>query len=75
MQKTWREEEEEEEDDEEGGSADVDMESESCFRHHSCTLSAHYLVISRPVVLKRGGINQLSRVNVLRPRTEPWVAL
>lgn len=58
-----------------GGSANLSMESESCISHPSYTLSAHYLVISRGMVLKEGGINQLSWVNVLQPHYEPWVAL
>lgn len=71
LQKTWQE--------EEGGggvgSANLGMETESCISHPSCTLSAHYLVISRGMVLKEGRINQLSWVNVLQPHYEPWVAL
>lgn len=70
LQKTWYEEEEEE-----GRSANLNMESESCISHPSYTLSTHYLVISRGMVLKEGGINQLSWVNVLQPHYEPWVAL
>lgn len=50
----------------EGGTpASLDMESESCISHPSHTLSPHYLVISRGMVLKEEGINQLSWVNVL----------
>lgn len=55
-----------------GGSANL---GEACIGHPSYSLSAHYLVINRGAVLKEGGINQLSRVNVLQPHYEPWVAL
>lgn len=48
-----------------GAPASLDMESESCISHPSHTLSPHYLVISRGMVLKEEGINQLSWVNVL----------
>lgn len=48
---------------------------EACIGHPSYSLSAHYLVIKRGAVLKEGGINQLSQVNVLQPHYEPWVAL
>lgn len=64
--------EEEEEEQEGGGSANL---GEACIGHPSYSLSAHYLVINRGAVLKEGGINQLSRVNVLQPHYEPWVAL
>lgn len=55
-----------------GGSANL---GEACIGHPSYSLSAHYFVINRGAVLKEGGINQLSWVNVLQPHYEPWVAL
>lgn len=54
------------------GSANL---GEACIGHPSYSLSAHYFVINRGAVLKEGGINQLSWVNVLQPHYEPWVAL
>lgn len=55
-----------------GGSANL---GEAGIGHPSSSLSAHYFVINRGAVLKEGGINQLSWVNVLPPHYEPWVAL
>lgn len=76
LQKTWKKEEGRRKRRRgRGRSANLDMRTEVCISHPSYTLSSHYLVISRAMVLKEGGINQLSWVNVLQPHYEPWVTL